>query len=120
MQEIVIDLQSNSLRGTIPSELSRFKRLHVDITGNKIKSIAPELCDKKGWMSGAAGLFGCEAILYLPGTYNIYGRMSNEEKVCKKCLTHELLFYGSVVCGSLVRKKEEILQNIYYQCNGDN
>ena len=121
MQEIVINLQSNSLQGEIPSALSRFKRLHIDLIGNKIESIDPILCDEKGWMSGAVELFGCEAILCQPGMYNVHGRMSNEEEICKKCLTYELPFYGSVACGSSVRKKEEqILENLFYRCNGKN
>ena len=45
--------------------------------------------------------------------------MCNEEEVCKKCLEYEHPFYSSMICGSPVKKKEEeILQNLYYRCNG--
>ena len=122
MQEVNVMLRSNSLTGTLPATLAQFKRLNIDIAGNKIEGIHPELCKKREWMGGKVEDYKCDAILCPPGTFNLYGRQSMDESPCEECVgTSVMPFYGALECGSRTKMKErEILEKFYHQNGGQN
>ena len=58
-------------------------RCLIDLTDNKIKGIATELCSIGKWMYNAVTCFGCDAILCKSGQYNskaIVGRVTHPPK----------------------------------------
>lgn len=76
-QTVSIYLQNNEITGTLPSELTRFQFLDINLAGNGIEEIPSELCSIDGWMRGSVGEIGnCSAILCPRGTFNQFGRHS--------------------------------------------
>lgn len=121
-QQINVVLKSNKLEGGIPETLSRFKRLNIDVSGNKISAIDSSLCEQGLWMGGAVATFSCDAILCPPGTFNLHGRQSTDGGECQKCEgVGSMPYFGALECGSAAKKRErEILEKFYHQCGGEN
>eukprot|EP00559_Dactyliosolen_fragilissimus_P007427 CAMPEP_0184869536 /NCGR_PEP_ID=MMETSP0580-20130426/34486_1 /TAXON_ID=1118495 /ORGANISM="Dactyliosolen fragilissimus" /LENGTH=1316 /DNA_ID=CAMNT_0027371083 /DNA_START=70 /DNA_END=4020 /DNA_ORIENTATION=+ len=119
---IAIDLKSNRIEGNLPSELSRFSYLKIDIADNFITGIDEKLCRMSSWMSGSVDKFGCDAILCPAGTFNQYGRQSTEGAPCIPCQgSGESVKLGSTMCELEVKKEERlILEALYIACGGDN
>ena len=121
-ENISINLRSNLIEGTLPAELSRFKKLDIDIADNLITDIDDELCEMDEWMNGGVGKFDCNAILCPAGSFNQYGRQSTEENPCKPCEGSEgSTSLGATMCVHEMKAEErEILENFYKSCGGDN
>jgi len=93
----VIDLSNNNLTGAVPVALSRFSSLRMFLFGNLIDEINPTLCSQaSGWFFGDVNLFGCDAIMCPPGTFNVFGRQISESFPCLKC--EQASYYGSITC----------------------
>lgn len=121
MQEVNIMLKSNFLSGVVPATLARFKRLNIDLAGNRIEGMHPDLCQKRNWMGGKVSDYECDAILCPPGTFNLYGRQSVDEAPCQECVGVSSPYYGAFECGTTSKITEkDILQKFYHQCGGDN
>ena len=99
-KDIDIDLSDNRLQGTIPSQWSRFDRLFIDLTGNRISGIDSSLCEKSDWMRGGVGTFGCNAILCTKGTSNSAGRQGDSDSECVGCSNGGGAFFGAKSCSS--------------------
>jgi Leucine-rich repeat (LRR) protein len=98
--QITIDLSFNKIEGTIPAALSNFEGLSLLLAGNQISAVPDEICDKLGWMSGEVA-YGCDAILCLPGTFNLEGRRVDAETLCEPCTyPGSARQYGSTSCGA--------------------
>ena len=69
-----IVLKNNNLPGGFPEELSRFKKLHIDVQVNKLSNFSEELCNMKKWNGGLVGAFGCDAINCPWNTFSDEGR----------------------------------------------
>ena len=82
---LAIGLSDNNIDGKLPSELSRFKRLNIDVEGNMIWGIPPELCEMKLWNEGSVGSFGCDGIACPTGTFSEKGRRETSEDECVEC-----------------------------------
>mmetsp|Transcript_53688 Transcript_53688/g.160735 ORF Transcript_53688/g.160735 Transcript_53688/m.160735 type:complete len:556 (-) Transcript_53688:134-1801(-) len=82
---VSINLSSNLLTGRIPETLSKFDKLNIDLTDNRITGIPSELCRKKKWMDGQVADFGCEAILCPKGTRSESGRVGGDDSSCDSC-----------------------------------
>ena len=82
---VTVGLKNNNLTGELPSELSRFKKLQIDVQGNRLNNVAVELCEMKKWNGGLVGAFGCDAILCPRDTFNAQGRREKEDEVCQSC-----------------------------------
>jgi len=120
---VYIGLASNQLEGTLPSELSRFAVLNIDVTGNKVTGIAPELCAMGDWMDKTVEEFGCDALLCPSGQFNNYGRQATMDSPCQVCTDPiGAPFYGSVTCGGdqLTLSQVQILEKFYYYTGGPN
>ena len=115
-------LSDNLLSGEIPSEwASRFDDLILDLTGNRMQSFGAGICQKTGWMNGAVGVYGCDAILCPGGTFNEFGRQSTAEGTCRDC--DQVTVLGSKACGDAVptASGEEInaLQDLFDSTHGN-
>lgn len=99
---ITLVMKNNDLSGTIPSSLSKFDALDIDLTGNKIESISEDLCSKKGWMKGEVEIVGsCDAILCPQGYYNEHGRQKSAESPCQSCQDlKDVPYLGQTECKS--------------------
>lgn len=118
MEHISIDLRNNALEGNVPSSLEEFLDLTIHLEGNKISSIAPELCAKGEWMGGEVGQIGsCDAILCPNGTWNAYGRASFGS-TCEPCASNS--YYGSISCGDDKDPfpEKRILDNLFKKTGG--
>ena len=119
--EINCDISSNFLTGAIPSQLSAFGDLNLDVTDNEITSIEDGLCSQaSSWFGGSLGSYGCNGLLCPAGTYNAQGRQSSENTPCVVCSGENVPPYlGQTSCLSDERKKErEILKIFFEATNG--
>ena len=98
--DITVDLSDNQLQGTIPSQWSRFDRLFIDLTGNRISGIDSSLCEQNDWMLGDVGTYGCDAILCPKGTSNSAGRQGDSGSECIGCSNGGGEFFGAKSCSS--------------------
>eukprot|EP00978_Attheya_sp_CCMP212_P041719 scaffold242861_cov36-Attheya_sp.AAC.1 len=107
----MIDLSSNHLTGTVPSELSRFEVLRIFLSKNNLVSIAPELCAKNDWFQGQIGQYGCSALLCPRGTFGAYGRQVSTTYQCLPCPggVESAPFLGSSEC--LPLGSEQMIKN---------
>ena len=116
---IEIHLGDNLFTGMVPAAwASRFDELDLDLTGNRITSIAPEVCDSEDWMNEAVGRFHCDAILCPAGTFNEFGRKTDNSSPCRQCPD------GGTYLGVKACSQEEdnsdlaILKELYFASNG--
>jgi len=56
-ETITIRLTGNNIEGGIPREFTRFRFLNLELGGNKINEIPPELCRMRDWYVLARGFF---------------------------------------------------------------
>ena len=68
----------------MPAELARFKKLQIDVQGNKLRNLAEELQKKKKWNGGLVGTFGCDAILCTCNAFSVEGIRENADEECQK------------------------------------
>lgn len=119
--EIIVDLTLNQISGSLPSSLSKFAKLSIFLSGNKMNEFDQKLCEMYEWMDGTVKYRGCDAILCPPGTYNEYGRETNEGPTCIACpFTYSAPFYGSVSCTPDITEydEREILKKFYISTGG--
>ncbi|GKY99978.1 hypothetical protein MPSEU_000951400 [Mayamaea pseudoterrestris] len=118
---IELQLNDNLFSGEIPSAWStRFAKLLLDLSNNRITSIGAGICSKSGWMGGAVGELGstCDAILCPAGTYNEFGRRTNTNDSCEDC--SDAIYMGSTTCdGNTMGGEIEILRAFYLSTHGD-
>jgi hypothetical protein len=109
----MIDLSSNHLTGTVPSELSRFEVLRIFLSKNNLVSIAPELCAKNDWFQGQIGQYGCSALLCPQGTFGAYGRQISTKFQCLPCPggVESAPFLGSSECLPVGSESEQMIKN---------
>jgi len=124
----LVDLRSNSLTGTVPSNLGHLPDLTFLVSDNAITDIADELCDD------------CDQLLCPPGTFNPLGRAIGNTSVCESCLdetsnastTHlfdfatippqeiveeSYLFFGQQSCHLPVNERQ-VLTDLYQHTSG--
>ena len=122
---VLIDLESNSLSGIVPSSLTQFEDLEIFLSGNKFNSIAPGLCSMGKWLEGQVGEFSCDAILCPKNTYSETGRQYDEDHECFECPDGETTpFMGSLFCMSeeeeMQLEERAILEQLYQDLDGLN
>jgi Leucine-rich repeat (LRR) protein len=119
---INVVLKANSLTGTLPASLSRFSKLDIDITENKIEAIDDSLCSMGDWMNGAVGSFQCKAILCPVGTFNLEGRQASSADECQPCTDDDVSPYlGSTSCTTVQKLQErDILEILFLTTDGNN
>lgn len=108
---VSIFLQNNALTGTLPSALSRFESLDINLAGNRIEKIPGELCAIGGWMQGVSELVGnCSAILCPKGTFNQLGHATPESR-CMPC-SHlsESYYLGNTNCEAFSSERQTLGQ----------
>ena len=69
--------------GELPAERSRFKKLQIDVQGNKLINLAEELFKIKKCNGVMMGTFGCDAILCTCNTFSAEGRRENVDEECQ-------------------------------------
>jgi len=121
--ELKIKLSMNLLEGEIPSDLSRFPNVRLEIEDNKVTGIADALCQQSSWMGGETALVtprSCDAILCPSGFWSPTGRASASSGVaCEPCEGNQ--YFGESVCevGGLQSNAEvEILDNLFLETGG--
>ena len=117
-ETVAIYLGNNRINGALPQSLSKFQRLEIDLSGNKINEIPEELCKIDGWMLGEVGAIqNCSAILCPKGSFNQNGRASTGNP----CITCEdsrnIEFMGSTHCESDTIERE-ILLDLFAETGG--
>ena len=85
------DLSTNKLEGEVPPSLSSIDGLYLE--DNFISDI-DILCSLD--TSDKVQMFGCDAILCPPRTYNELGRQTADDSICVPC--EWALFYGTTEC----------------------
>jgi len=111
--DIDIDLSNNQLSGTFPSTWADFDNLFIDLAGNKITSVAPQLCEMSKWQYGEVAN-SCDAILCPIGTYNDYGRQTSDQE-CLPCALAE--YMGTNVCGQKNNQRSTLFK-LFYSLDG--
>ena len=122
---ITIDLENNSLSGTVPSSLTQFEDLELYLSGNKFSKIASGLCSMNKWLDGQVGAYSCDAIMCPRNTFSETGRHYDEDHGCLDCPEGETTpFMGSAFCLSeeetLELKERAILEELYQALDGLN
>ena len=117
---IDVFLHANHLVGTLPSQLSTFNKLTIEVSDNLITGIGEGLCEKSEWFDGLVGRFDCDAILCPAGEYSSKGRQTNEV-TCEPCPGAEGSPYmGASFCLSAQKQIEkDTLELLYAATNGD-
>ena len=118
---ITVGLSGNKLNGTLPTALTRFTSMTLDVTDNQIQGLPESLCKKKAWMSGLVEAFYCDAILCPPGTYNKDGRQTSTKKPCQDCASIAASrFFGSKQCSLIGQELPEwhIVAKFYVDLRG--
>ena len=117
---IEIQLSDNKLGGAIPGAWAdRFDELILDLTGNLIISIDNSLCQKEDWMDGTVGDYHCDAILCPIGTYNEFGRRTDEASICRECTSRTISVLGSKECeGQDLNDEIALLKELYFATGG--
>ncbi|KAL3925499.1 MAG: hypothetical protein SGILL_000366 [Bacillariaceae sp.] len=117
---VSVGLSSNNITGEIPKALERFESLSLDLVGNSIDSIPPELCEKGGWMGGLVEEYKCDAIMCPIGTYSSEGRQIGTDSECRKC-DDEFPYFGASQCFSDDANQQpwEVLAFFYLSTGGD-
>lgn len=119
---INVILKANGLTGTLPASLSRFSKLYIDITENRIEAIDDSLCSMNGWMDGKVGQFQCKAILCPVGTFTLEGRQDSPTNECQKCTDDVVSPYlGSTSCATVQKVQERhVLEMLFLATGGKN
>lgn len=96
----LVDLTNNLFEGSVPVEIcERSPYMRLQLADNMIDQLDPELCVQTEFMLQDVELFGCDAILCPPDTYNAYGRQVRAEEPCMACETGtQAEFFGSTLC----------------------
>jgi Leucine-rich repeat (LRR) protein len=117
---ISVGLANNNLTGAVPKSLERFESLSIDLVGNRIDEIPPELCELGGWMGGAVEEYNCDAILCGKNTYSEHGRAVNDDDVCQSCFDDNP-YLGATTCSTAPSEREpwRILAGFYLALTGD-
>jgi Leucine-rich repeat (LRR) protein len=121
-QRIEVRLSDNRLEGSVPSQWSRFDRLYLDLTENRISNIDASLCNNGDWMDGLVAQYDCDAILCPVGKYNALGRQSGSDAVCLNCPGGS--FFGATDCASTGANvgdgsELDILNEFFFSTNGN-
>ena len=82
---MTVGLNNNKLTGGLPEELSRFKKLQIDVQGKKLSNLAEELLKIKRWNGRLVVTFGCDAILCPRNNFSDKGRRENVDEKCQTC-----------------------------------
>ena len=83
---VTLVLKNNQISSTLPSSLSQFDSLDIDLSDNKIEAISDVLCTKKEWMKGEVEIVGtCDSILCPQGHYSESGRQKSADSPCQVC-----------------------------------
>ena len=117
---VSVGLANNHLTGTVPKSLERFDSLSIDLVGNRIDGIPPELCELGGWMGGAVEEYNCDAILCGKYTYSEQGRAVNDDDICQSCYD-DYPYLGATTCSTAPSQREpwRILAGFYLALTGD-
>ena len=114
-------LSDNAFEGEVPPAwASRFSKLFLDLSGNRISSVPNEICSKDSWMKGTVQELGgsCDAILCPAGTYNEFGRKTNTADECERCPDAD--YMGSKSCnGETMGGELGILQDFFSDMHGN-
>lgn len=114
----MVVLSGNVLTGSAPADLSDIPNLTLQLEGNKIEGLPQILCDNGAWMEGVVTVFGCDAVLCIPGTASPLGRAENASTACLACPKENAApFYGSLSCDAWLNDRE-ILLNLFYALGG--
>ncbi|KAG7337090.1 RHS repeat-associated core domain containing protein [Nitzschia inconspicua] len=119
-KDVTVGLRNNKLTGAIPKALERFEKLNIELVGNSIDSIPPELCEKGGWMGGLVEEYGCNAILCPMGTYSVDGHETGANAGCAPCRDGST-YLGATSCSSdeAIYEPWETLARFYLAMGGD-
>lgn len=114
-----VDFSSNRLTGRIPSQLSTFNKLNLLVTENYIESVDDVLCSKSSWLQGSVGSFSCNALLCPSGTFNADGRQSSEDTPCAPCSGGSVPPYmGQTSCLTDEKERERHILELFFNAVG--
>jgi Leucine-rich repeat (LRR) protein len=117
---ITILLQSNDLTGTVPTSLTRFSFLYIDLGDNKITDLPPVLCDNTNWMNGELLPGSCDYVMCPPATYNPARRQTSSEEPCIPCpaeLADTNMFWGRSSCME-IESEQAVLEKFFLLTDG--
>jgi Leucine-rich repeat (LRR) protein len=120
---LIVDLSDNQLTGSVPGSLQKFDEMNLYVQENLISSVNPLLCEKRDWMSGNVGDFGCAAILCPEFTANPLGRQAYDHLDCNVCPDPDSTktSVGQTSCDgkTAIMSERKILELLYNQCGGN-
>ena len=116
---LTVGLSHNRITGGIPKALERFESITIDLAGNQITDIPPELCEKGGWMGGLVEEYKCDAIMCAKGSYSIQGRTMADGRRCEPCSDNSP-YLGSTSCSSSASSQRDwvVLADFYTEMAG--
>ena len=118
------DLSANHLSGEVPKEVGKFRLYLQD---NFITNIF-DYCEVMS-SSDAVTMYGCDAILCPPNTFNQFGRQQSDGTACDSCSGAK--YYGTQKCDGdyekeipilsseiVAQSERKILEKLYNACRG--
>ena len=75
----------NYEKGEFPAEIARFKKIQINVQGNKLSNLAEDMCKMKKWKGGLVVTFGCDAILCPRNTFYAQVIRENVDEECQPC-----------------------------------
>ena len=119
--KINVRLDQNHLVGTIPSSLTKFSKLNIDLSGNLMTAIGDGLCNQSEWNDGNVGKYGCDGILCSAGKFSYSGRQTNANDACQTCPGKESSSYlGDTICMTLLKQREREILEIFFAATDGN
>ena len=116
-ESVTVFLQHNEITGTVPSSLHQFTDLNINLAGNRITGIPPELCDRDQWNDGNVGVVGdCSAILCPAGTFNQFGKQSPANPCLSCSHLKDVTFLGQTRCANFT--SERVTLSALYEATG--
>ena len=114
-ETITVNLSNNKLEGIFGAKrMKEFYKMHLDISQNEFTGIDSDLCEKDEWMSGAVGIYKCDAISCPVGSWAPEGRRTDTHECTKGCAS--ATFMGANNCDG---DKKRVLLELYVALNGD-
>lgn len=116
---VSVALSYNNITGALPKSLERFESLSIDLVGNRITEIPPELCEKGGWMGGLVEEYKCDAILCGKNSYSLEGRTIADDSTCQPC-SDDYPYLGAETCSTDASQQSpwKVLAGFYLAMSG--
>ena len=79
------DGKRNEEEVEFPADIAHFKKIHINVQGNKLRNLGEEMCNMKKRNGRLVGTFGCDAIFFPQNNFSSESRRGNVYEECQPC-----------------------------------